>query len=162
MSSILLRRKRLHNPHNDTSFESQWEKEQAKLEARRANAAARNAAILGRLQKDPNQKKREKEQQVMDMREYMKRVKEEAARQKALEKKEAEEIAARENKLMQQDEKKNQARREWSAEMMQKNRELCEYRFEKRQEDYANEKKEDAKLNIGNNHFMNRFGSSVQ
>ena len=96
------------------------------------------------------------------MREYMARVKEEAARQKALEMKEAKEIAQRENKLIAKQTTKEQLHREWSHKMMQKNRELCEYRHAQREADTAKLKEEDANLNRGTNHFMSRFGTSLQ
>ena len=162
MASILLRRKRVHNPHNNTSFEAQWAKDQAKLEARRANTAARNAAILGRLQKDPQQTERERIKQAADLREYMTQVKEQAALAKAADVKEAEEIVARENKIMREEADREQTKRDWSATMMKQNRDLCEYRYAARQAMTAKSKADDANLNVGDNHFMSRFGTSLQ
>ena len=80
MSSILLRRKRCANPHNDTTVSSQWEKDEQRMEARRAATAQRNAGILGRLHNDPQQKERERQVAADEMQAYIKRVKEEAAK----------------------------------------------------------------------------------
>ena len=58
--SILLRRRRAPSQRNQTSFEDQWARENAKMEARRAHSAAQQQAILGRLQGRPDQKERER------------------------------------------------------------------------------------------------------
>ena len=159
MSSILLRRKRLHNPHNDTSVSSQWEKDEQRMEARRAATAQRNAGILGRLHNDPQQKERERQVAADEMQAYIKRVKEEAAKRKELETKEAGDIAQRENALIQKDSEKIETKRQWSAKMMEQNRKLCEFRYEQRLSKVAQEKSEDATL--AENHFMLRFGTSL-
>ena len=96
------------------------------------------------------------------MREYMTQVKEQAARAKAADLKEAEAIAARENKIVQEEAEREQTKRDRSATMMKQNRELCEYRYAARQAMTAKLKADDANLNVGDNHFMSRFGTSLQ
>ena len=159
MSSILLRRKRQHNPHNDTSLDSQWDRDQRRLEARRAATAQRNAGILGRLHNDPKQKERERQVAADELQAYMTRVKEEATKRKELEAKVASEIAQRENDLIQKDSEKIETKRQCSAKMMEQNRKLCEFRYEQRLSQAAQEKSEDATL--VDNHFMMRFGTSL-
>ena len=159
MSSILLRRKRCANPHNDTTVSSQWEKDEQRMEARRAATAQRNAGILGRLHNDPQQKERERQVAADEMQAYIKRVKEEAAKRKEQDTKEAGDIAQRENALIQKDSEKIETKRQWSAKMMEQNRKLCEFRYEQRLSKVAQEKSEDATL--AENHFMLRFGTSL-
>ena len=146
--------------HNDTSFQSQWQKDDAKIQARRAATAQREAAILGRMHGTKQQKQTEREQAATEMKSYMERVKTEAARQKAQESKEAKAIAQVENNLIAQQDAKVVAQREFSAKMMQQNRELCEFRYEQRQSDQKKEKQEDVER--FSNHFMQRFGTSLQ
>ena len=160
MSSILLRRRRNHNPHNDTSLQTQWDKDQAKMDARRANMAKRNAGILGRLQGDSKQKQYEREQASSEMKAYMERVKIEATRQKERDVKEAQALAQVENELIAKQEAKVIAKKQWSHEMMMQNRKLCEFRYEQRQSKAQQDRQEDASRVA--NGFMNRFGTSLQ
>ena len=49
----MLRPNRAPSRRNETSMDTQYERDQRRLEARRAAMRERNAGILGRLQKDP-------------------------------------------------------------------------------------------------------------
>ena len=158
--SILLRPKRSQSRRNETSMDTQYERDQRRLEARREAMRARNASILGRLQRDPGQKERERAVAAEEMRAHMERAKAAARERELAEMRETAKAAERIQKESEGDEARQRKRREWSHNMMMQNRELCEYRYNQRQKLAQDEKEEDRKRLA--NGFMNRFGSSLQ
>ena len=158
--SILLRPNRAPSRRNETSMDTQYERDQQRLEARRAAARARNAGILGRLQKDPEQKERERAAATAEIRAHMERAKAEAAERAAAEQRETEQATRRITQEAESDDARQRERREWSHNMMKQNRELCEYRYEQRQR-MAQDEKEIDRQRLQNG-FMNRFGTSLQ
>jgi hypothetical protein len=158
--SILLRPNRAPSRRNETSMDTQYERDQRRLEARRAAVQERNAGILGRLQKDPEQKERERAAAAEEMRAHMVRAKATAAERDMAEQRETAQAARRITKEAEGDDAKQRERREWSHSMMMQNRELCEYRYEQRQR-MAQDEKDVEREQLAHG-FMNRFGTSLQ
>ena len=141
-------------------MDAQYEKDQRRLEARREAAAARNASILGRLHKDPEQKERERAQAAEEMRQHMQRLERANMEKQETVKKETDATLEKLTEEIDGDAAKERKRREWSQRMMKQNRELCEYRYNQRKLQEEQEKEVDRqRLAQG---FMNRFGTSLQ
>ena len=156
----MLRPKRSESRRNVTSMDSQYEKEQRRLEARRAAYAARNAGILGRIQRDPEQIARERVAAAEEMAAHMARAKEAAEQLSQKELSETFMESERITREVESDDERAKQRKEWSHKMMMQNRELCEYRYAQRQQLAAAEKQVDKETL--KNGFMNRFGTSLQ